>query len=84
MLLAPLEINIKNFIKIKIIMKNLGVISHYIIICFVGCEDVEYVNLVKSVVVTLIHSPSEHNTELTETAYVNNVQCIQGLSGNRL
>jgi hypothetical protein len=27
MLLAPLEINIKNFIKTKIIMKNLGVIS---------------------------------------------------------
>jgi len=43
---------------------------------FFGCDDVrtETSDILKerAIVVTLIHSPSEHNTELTSTMYHNN------------
>jgi hypothetical protein len=65
--------------------KILGLLAITLLFGLVGCEDVEYVNsgtlTEKAVVVTLIHSPSEHNTELTETAYDNNVNGLSGLSG---
>jgi len=47
---------------------------------FFGCDDVrtETSNILKerAIVVTLIHSPSEHNTELTSTMYHNDNSII--------
>jgi hypothetical protein len=69
-LISTTEINIK-FYKIKNYYekKILGLLAITLLFGLVGCEDVEYVNSGtfnrKAVVVTLIHSPSEHNTELT-------------------
>jgi hypothetical protein len=69
-LIITTEINIK-FYKIKNYYekKILGLLAITLLFGLVGCEDVEYAKPGtfnrKAVVVTLIHSPSEHNTELT-------------------
>ena len=55
-------------------MKHLFIILS--LFAFASCDDVEIETSEmlkeKAVVVTLIHSPSEHHTELTQTAYHTN------------
>jgi hypothetical protein len=66
-------------------MKNLFLILATI--AFVGCKDTEMLTTdilkEKAVVVTLIHSPSEHNTELTQTAIHNGDMMGTDMNGNQ-
>jgi hypothetical protein len=56
-------------------------------IAFVGCKDTEMLTTdilkEKAIVVTLIHSPSEHNTELTQTAIHNGDLMGTDFNGNQ-
>jgi hypothetical protein len=66
-------------------MKNLFLILATI--ALVGCKDTEMLTTgilkEKAVVVTLIHSPSEHNTELTQTAFHNGDIMGTDINGNQ-
>ena len=66
-------------------MKNLFFIL--VTIALVGCKDTEVLTTgilkEKAVVVTLIYSPSEHNTELTQTAFHNGSMMGTDYQGNQ-
>jgi hypothetical protein len=55
--------------------KNFTILTICALFTLVGCQDTEIERtgtlLEKAVVVTLIHSPSEHKTEVTRVAYKN-------------
>ena len=66
-------------------MKQLFLVLSSILL--VSCADTERLTTdilkEKAIVVTLIHSPSEHNTELTQTAFHNGDLMGTDMNGNQ-